>query len=52
MAPVVPAQLSAPGCARAIAASSAIDLTGRSAGTAMTMMVFDTRAIGARSPGL
>src|SRR5438445_13898650 len=52
IAPVVPDQFSVPGCARAIATSSASDLTGRSAGTAMTMMVLEIRAIGWRSLGL
>src|SRR5262249_61288912 len=50
--PVVPAQLSLPGCARAIATSSATDLTSREAGTAMTTIVFEILAIGTMSAGL
>src|SRR5262249_56662752 len=50
--PVVPAQLRLPGCARAIATSSATELTSREAGTAMTTMVFETLAIGTISAGV
>ncbi len=43
---VVPAQLSEPGCARAIATSSATDFTAREAGTAITTIVLEILAIG------
>ena len=51
-APVTPAQFTLPGLARASATRSFMELTGRAAGTMMPMIVLDTRAIGARSPGL
>src|SRR5439155_17309090 len=49
IAPVVPAQLSLPGCALANSTSSFIELTESDAGTATTRMRFQPRAIGARS---
>ena len=49
MAPVVPAQLSLPGCFLISSTSSFIELTGIDFGTATTRVRFQPRAIGARS---
>src|SRR5215510_2112569 len=51
-APVTPAQLSLPGCARAIATRSAKLATFKDAGIEMVIRVLETRAIGRRSAAL
>ena len=51
-APVTPAQLSFPGCARASATSLASESTFRLAGTDTATMVLEKRVIGTRSLSL